>query len=414
MRVDRKTWDLIIVGAGPAGATAARHAARFGIETLVLERARFPRAKVCAGGVTAAALREIGLPFPPGLVEREGRRLRPRWGDFHLDLTTEDPYAVMVSRPRFDQHLLWAARQAGAEVRERVAVTGIALEGDRVVAVTSEKAHAARFVIGADGVRSRVARVFRPDLGPAETGLCLAADLPTTPAQRRGLLEEGIEVRYGIPPRGYGWIFPKEGAVSVGVGAVRRGFRRPGIELVRFLNGSSLPPPGEAPGPEKGEKGWNFDLLRGKLRACLVPLGGRRRPVARDRVLLAGDAAGFADPFTGEGIRWACLSGRLAAEAVARGLRSGRPDRETTAYTEACRAEIDRDLAWARWLTRMFALAPSLASAFFFRRAELFEGLLDILRGRLTYRALVLSFPARLVRGRGSVPAGLPWGGGPG
>ncbi len=411
LRVDKKVWDVIVVGGGPGGASAARHCARLGLETLLLEKCRFPRAKVCAGGVTGAALREIGLPFPPELVEREGRSLRPRWGGQHLDVTSGRPFVYLVTRARFDQHVLWAARQAGAEVKEGSGVTGVSLEQDRVVVVTPERAYSASVVVGADGVRSRVGRAFRPDFGPHEAGLCLAADLPASPEQREGLLENGIEVRYGIPARGFGWIFPKAGVVSVGVGAARSGFRRPGPELLRHLNSSSLrPPAGPTGGPEAGSAvgrrgaaggGWDLGMLRGYLRAQLVPFGGARRPVACGRVFLVGDAAGFADPFTGEGIRWACLSGRLAAEAASRGLKSGRLSRETTAYAEACGAAIDRDLAWARWLTRFFGRWPEAASRLFFRRPELFEGLLDVLRGELTYRKLILGLPGRVLRGLG-------------
>ncbi len=393
LRVDDKVWDVIVVGAGPGGSTAARHCARLGLETLVLEKAHFPRAKVCAGGVTGAALREIGIPFPPEIIEREGRSLRPRWGSQHLDVASDRPFVYLVTRARFDQHLLWAARQAGAQVKEGAGVTGVSLERDRVVVVTPERAYSGQVVIGADGVKSKVGRVIREDFGPGEAGLCLAADLPVSPEQREGLLEYGIEVRYGIPARGYGWVFPKASVVSVGVGAPRGGFRKPGPELLRHLDSSSLRPP-----PHK-EGSWHLDLLRGHLRAHLVPFGGIRRTVAGRRVFLVGDAAGFADPFTGEGIRWACLSGRLAAEATWRGLRSGLFTQEAATYTEACRGAIDADLAWARWLTRLFARWPEGASRLFFRRPELFEGLLDVLRGELTYRKLVMSLPARLLRG---------------
>lgn len=391
LRADQKKWDVIVVGGGPGGSSAARHCARLGLETLVLEKSRFPRPKVCAGGVSQAALQEIGLPFPPELVERVGRLLRSRWGTRFLDVASARPFVYLVTRSRFDQHLLWAARQAGAEVKEGVAVAGVLAERDRVVVVTPERTFAAMVVVGADGVRSRVARAFRPDLGPRETGLCLAAEIPVTVDQRANLLEDGIEVRYGVPPRGYGWIFPKAGAVSVGVGAAWAGFRRPGRALLHLLNSSSLASP---LGPDWP---WDQSMLRGHLRAHLVPFGGRRRPVAWERVFLVGDAAGFADPFTGEGIRWACLSGRLAAEAAEHGLRSGRLSQATEIYAEACRQLIDQDLAWATWLTRLFARFPEAASRLFFGRPELFEGLLSVLRGELTYRKLILSLPARYV-----------------
>jgi geranylgeranyl reductase family protein len=390
-------WDVVIVGAGPAGASAARHAAAAGLRTLVLEKSPFPRPKVCAGGVTEGALREIGLPLPRELIEREARCLRPRWGSEQVKVVSSRAFVYLVSRAGFDEHLLTAARLAGAEVlfgspsAASTCVLGIDNEAEMATVSTSGRCFRARAVIGADGVRSMVARTLRGDLGHRETGLCLAADLPTSPVQRQALIEDGIEIRYGTPTWGYGWLFPKEGRVSVGVGAIRY---RPGAlrpALLRHLETSSLLPPGGA-----GE-GWDLESLRGHLRAHLVPLGGVRRPVAGGRVFLVGDAAGFADPFTGEGIRWACLSGRLAAEAVVRGLRRGRLSGQAAAYTAACRALIDRDLAWARWLTRLFGRWPERVSRLFFSRPELFLSLIDVLRGELTYRRLVLGLPARLL-----------------
>lgn len=387
MRVETKLWDVIVVGGGPAGASAARHCARLGLETLIVDRAHFPRDKVCAGGLTTAALHELGLPFPPELIECQASRLRPRFGREYLDISSDRPFVYLISRTAFDQHLLWAARQSGADLREGVMVTGVSLERDRAVVITGDRAYAARVVIGADGVHSKVARSFRGELGPWDTGLCLAADLPMTPEQRSGLLEDGIEVRYGVPPRGYGWVFPKTDRVSVGVGAIRARFRRPGPQFLSFVERSSLRPPAS---------GWSLTHFRGRLRAHLVPLGGRRRAVARGRVLLTGDAAGFADPFTGEGLRYAFLSGRLAAEAAERIVRTELPVTQAGRYETACWDRIEADLAWARWLTRFFASVPGVASRLFFRRAELFGGLLDVLRGELSYRRLVLSLPRRL------------------
>lgn len=372
-----RTWDLVVVGAGPAGTAAARAAAAAGIETLVLEAEEFPRSKPCAGGVTAAALKELGTPLPPWVARRPCRAIRPRFGDLAVTVRRTGVIVEVVRRDEFDAFLASLARQAGAEVRQRVKVLGVEPDPDGVFLHTDRGDLRARTVIGADGARSRVAQAVRRPFARPDLGVCQVAELPGQPGDRDPFFVDGLEVRYGEPRQGYGWIFPQAAGFNVGIGSVASRLASPRQALSAFLSRAGLPEPA-------------------KVRGAVLPLGGRRRVWSRGQVMLAGDAAGVADPFTGEGIRYALISGRLAGECAAEALhrRPTRPD--LSAYPVRCRAAFARDLRLAWWFARLYLRLPPQLNALVFRHPGLFSRVADILQGEATYADLVGELGRRL------------------
>lgn len=372
-----RTWDVIVVGGGPAGAAAARAAAQAGLDTLVLEAEEFPRPKPCAGGVTAAALAELGAPLPPGVAGRACWAIRPRYGANAVVVRRMEPLVQVVRRDRFDAYLLSLARRAGAEVRHGVRVEKVESGPDQVVLGSSGGTWRARVVIGADGARSRVGLAVRPRFARRDVGVCLVGELPGPPERWEPFLADGLEVWYNTPTQGYGWLFPQEAALNVGIGSVAPRIAAPRRELSRFLALAGLPEPES-------------------VRGAVLPLGGRNHPAQAGRIMLAGDALGVADPFTGEGIRYALASGRIAGECAAAALRRSTVQPDLTLYPQRWREAGGDDLRCARLLVRLYLALDQRINALVFRHPGLFERVADILAGRGTYRGLVGALGRRL------------------
>ncbi len=171
-------FDVIVVGAGPAGASAARAASLAGLSTLLLEKQKHPREKRCGGGVSAATLKELDFPLPERVVER---RCYGMWGIQNRILTevrVDRCVSTMVSRSTFDAFLVEKAVEAGVRVAEAEACRGIRTLADCVIVTTEKAEYRASVVIGADGFSSVVARSVRPKWSRRETRFCLVADVP--------------------------------------------------------------------------------------------------------------------------------------------------------------------------------------------------------------------------------------------
>lgn len=370
-------YDVIVVGGGPAGATAARAAAQNGLATLLLEREVYPRSKPCAGGVTTAALHALDFPLPSWAVERTCHDLRPCFGETGLSISRAEPVIAMVSRETFDEYLKLKAEEAGAEVKQGLKVLAVLTEPGSVTVRTDHGAYRGRLVVGADGVFSTVAKSVRPPFTRRDLGLAQWAELPCDPVSLNPFYTGGLEVRYGTPANGYGWIFPKRDHLSVGIGTVAPHLKAPREEFWRFLQISGLPRPE-------------------RVRGYFLPLGGRRRRVTAFRTMLAGDAAGFVDPFTGEGIRYAILSGRVAGNVARAALDRSLRSPGTEPYAAQCARLFGRDLGYARLLLEVFLRVNDEMNAYLFRHPVLFERLADVFQGKGTYQELVGKFGARL------------------
>jgi geranylgeranyl reductase family protein len=273
------TYDVAIVGGGPAGSTAAYRLATAGASVLLLDKARFPRDKPCGGGVTGRAARLLPFSIEPVVEDAVDRlecglRYRRRFTRH-----ARAPLAYMTQRRRLDHFLLRKAAEAGAEVRE--GETADARELD------------ARIVIGADGCNGASAK----QLGLADGvvhGVALEANYPHEPRFARAMVLEIAVIRGG-----YGWVFPKGDHVNVGVGGNGEEGSRLRAELRRMCEMYGIDPDAA-----KDTRGYRLPLR----------LPGTR--LARGRTAVIGDAAGLVDPFSGDGMYEAFLSAQLVAEAT--------------------------------------------------------------------------------------------------
>ena len=290
------TWDVAVVGSGPAGAAAARAAAATGARTLLLERAELPRYKRCGGGLIGASQQAVlatGVDLPALSRDRVGRITFTSGGRRRFTRATA-PFLPMVLRSELDAALVDAAVREGAELRTGVTVTSYEEDG-LVTLGTSDGPVRARAVVAADGSQGRAAAYVGVVCEQVDLGL--EAELPTpphSPWRGRALLD------WGPVPGSYGWVFPKGDTLTVGV----IGARRDG-EAVRAYYRALLGQLGLDPATALHDGGH------------LTRVRAPGSPVRRGQVLVAGDAAGLLEPWTREGISFALRSGALAGAAAA-------------------------------------------------------------------------------------------------
>ena len=327
-------FDAIVVGAGPAGSTAAHRLAAAGASVLLLDRARFPRDKPCGGGLTGRAVRQLPCPVDP-VVEDEVTRVRLRAGyRGGYERRSDRPLVLLTQRSRLDAFLAERAAAGGADFRDGVRVDEV--EGT-TVRMNGRRA-TGEVVLGADGANGVVAR----SLGLAneiEHGVALEGNAPYDPAYRGTMLLE-----FGVVPGGYGWLFPKAEHVNVGVGGWAREGPRLRDHLRRLCDAYGLDPA----------------RLTG-VRGHRLPMRRPEAVLARGRAALIGDAAGLVDPFSGDGIYEALLSARLAADAALEVL-AGRAD-GLEPYHDAVTARLARLYRWSGRVKRAVDRFPRLSLA---------------------------------------------------
>lgn len=380
-------YDVIVVGAGPGGATTAFHLARAGIKTLLVEKEKMPRYKPCGGGLTAKVEQILDTDFSP-TIEDTIRIASVAYGQERARVKYDQPLAWMVMRDKFDLLLTQRAAQAGAEVREAEPVTAVSFEKNGVEVSTRKDNSAAKLVVGADGVNGIVRRAAG---FPRHENMAVALEAEMeAPSAALEEWRETLHVDFAGIKWGYAWIFPKAEHLSIGVGAFSRPNRRVDLrsDLARYV----------ASEPSLHDAKEMFS------RGHRIPVGGRPSRYHAARALLVGDAAGVVDPFSGEGIYYAILSGKMAAEEIIRafqvdnGASGGRGGFDFSAYSRRVNSVINSDFWYASWLAEAFYRVPRFAFRTYKKSPKTQQVAMEILSGGVTYPRMLRRLAKGFVR----------------
>lgn len=369
-----QTWDVVVVGAGPAGSSAARVAAERGARVLLLDRAKFPRYKTCGGGLIGISLEYVPKEVLATVEQRVTSvrfTLRGRAANIHRSRL---PFLALVQRERFDQALADAAVAAGVEFRDGVTVKGVEDDAAGVTLKTSDGDIHASIVVGADGAGGRIGRY----VGVTPGGVDLALEHEIIRPDDGRSWDDRVYLDWGSDSGTYAWMFPKTETLTVGVIQKRGKPDETRAYLDRYV----------------GELGLTGAVIT-RSSGHLAQWRTADSPVRRGRVIVAGDAAALMEPFTREGISFALRSGTWAGEAAASG------DLET--YERRVVDDLAPDIAAGARLLGLFERRPALVHAglsYTVIGARIF---LRVCRGEVTlaqlYRAPVARVARSLLRG---------------
>jgi geranylgeranyl reductase family protein len=360
----KKNYDVIVVGAGPAGATLAYELARKGIGVLLLEKDKLPRYKCCAGGLTNKTIKLLDFDISE-VVENVIYEVSFTFnlGSPYLGQHSQ-PLIYTVMRDVFDYFLVKKAQQIGAVLIDGQKITQIQVSGDWVQIFSADNIFRSRLVIGADGVYSVVAREL--GIGRRIEYVTGIESEVVVPEEELAKWKSRVQMDLGCTPGGYAWVFPKHNHLSIGVGCLASRARHLNHHHKKFLNSLSI---------------GSYTIA--KSSSHLIPTCTKGRLVWQDKALLLGDAAGLADPLTGEGIYNAILSAQLAAPVIENSLAHDKVKLED--YQEAMDEKIMCELRTAHVLSKFFIRFPHLAFGMLQRSDGVWRTGCGLMSGELKY-----------------------------
>jgi geranylgeranyl reductase family protein len=311
--------DLIVIGGGPAGTMAAYHAVQAGLEVLIVDKSNFPRLKPCGGGIATKAMALLPFSIEEVLETATGMLNVGLHYDAPHEFTTNGFICAFVVREKFDEFMLMKTLEAGANFLKIDSLDAVKETDDKVcVTIDGDAQIQAKYMIAADGANSQVRRLVKPRLDFSR-GFALEGLVPYTRLSQN----PKMEFDFGCVDYGYGWMFPKGDHVNVGIYTCNSDVSISKAELREY-----------------SQKKLGTDEID-DIVGFPLGFGGNTYQQTTERVLFAGDAAGFCEPMFGEGIHNALKSGTFAGKAVAGAVSANRKIGER--YNEMLR-DIRQDM----------------------------------------------------------------------
>lgn len=361
-----KHFDVAVIGSGPSGASTAFYLAQKGISTVIIEKETLPRYKTCGGGFVFRGRKD--LPFSiDEVVEKEFHTVDIYLGNkLHFRTEREEPTISMIMRDSFDNLITQKAKEFGATLLENHKLTGLSFSDDVITLETSQGAYTANFVIAADGALSPTAKMagWKEDTRKLIPALEYEVEVPQEDFERLSK-----EVRFDIDaiPYGYAWNFPKKNHLSIGVASARR----TKINLKEYYQ-------------EYLKTIGVTNIINESQHGFQIPVSPRTDGFVKNNVFLIGDAAGFADPITAEGISNAIYSGKLAAEAIIESEQN--PEIAKKLYEEKLSDKLLPEIETGLWLSKWFYEQKTVRNVLLKKYGQRFsEAMADVFHGKRSY-----------------------------
>jgi geranylgeranyl reductase family protein len=356
-------YDCIIVGAGPAGGSAAYHLAKKGRSVLILEKESLPRYKPCGGGVSPQIAQWFDFDFSP-VISLKVSSLRFTWKmgdpvDAHLG-NTEPIW--LVRRDHFDHFLVTKAQEQGAELRDSTEVKGIEWKGDRWQINTAQGPVEGRYVIAADGAKGMMAKWLGFKDRKRRLAGALEAEAPASLSA-----PQAVHFEFGMVKNGYIWNFPKADGYSIGIGTFRGGDQQQDFKGILAEYATM----------------FGIDMKTTQQYGHPLCLWDGNQKLHTQNALLVGESACVVDPMTAEGIRPSIYTGVKAADAIDSAIAGNANALEE--YTNLINSEWGEDMAWAQRLAGVFYRVPGVAYKVGIKRPSASEKMAKVLCGELRY-----------------------------
>lgn len=357
-------FDCIVVGAGPAGATAAYHLAKQGRSVLLLEKQPLPRYKPCSGAVSPAIAQWFDFDLTPAIALKV-ENIRYTWkldDPVNAKLTTPEPMWT-VRRDVFDHFLVQQAQKQGAELRDNTEASGLEFKGDHWQVSTASGPVTGRYLIAADGAKGPTRKWLGFKDAKQRWGATLEAASSNVDANN-------AQFEFGMVKNGYIWNIPKPEGYSLGVATFRGGEPSDIQSLLKEY-----------------AKKFGLDLNSSEQFVHPINLWDGNQKLHTQNALLAGEAACVADPFTAEGVRPSIFTGVKAAEAIDQALAGNAAALET--YSQIINDEWGADMVWAQRLAGLFYRVPGVGYRVGVKRPAATDRIGQILCGQLRYADVV-------------------------
>ncbi|CAL2091562.1 geranylgeranyl reductase family protein [Tenacibaculum sp. 190524A05c] len=359
-------FDVAVIGSGPSGASTAFHLAKKGISTVLIEKEKLPRYKTCGGGFVYRGRKN--LPFDiSSVIEREFHTVDVFLGNtLHFQTVREEPTISMIMRDSFDNLIVEEAKKQGVTLLEENKLTDISFDNDLAILTTDKNTLSAKFVVAADGALSPTAKMagWTEETRKLIPALEYEIEVPEEDFNR---LKDQVRFDIDAIPYGYAWNFPKKNHLSVGVAStkkVRINLKKYYQEYLKTIGIKTI--------------------LKESQHGFQIPIAPRTDGFVKRNVFLIGDAAGFADPITAEGISNAIYSGVLVADAISESELN--LEKASALYEEKLHEKLIPEIKTGLWLAKWFYEQKTIRNVMLKKYGQRFsDAMADVFHGDRSY-----------------------------